>query len=160
MIKKNLWLQFLYFVFENQLTRTRVLFGTVFWFVVFTNMSTKFVLKKNQGFIWYSFLISCFYEYEYKIFDHCVVCPSLIYQFWLLFWPLCCLSFDWPILITLLTIVLSVLWLTNSDYSFDHCVVCPLIDQFWLLFWNLQTLLEHKFCTHIRKNNKSENCIK
>jgi hypothetical protein len=69
-------------------------------------------------------------------FDHCVVCP-LIDQFWLLFWPLCYLSFDLPILITLLTIVLSVLWFTNSDYSFDHCVIGPLIYQFWLLFWPL-----------------------
>ena len=36
-------------------------------------------------------------------FDHCVVCLSLIYGFWL---PLC----------YLLTIVLSVLWYTDSDY--------------------------------------------
>ena len=49
-------------------------------------------------------------------FDHCVVCPSLIYGFWLplwylrftasdypfgIFWPLCCLSFsDFRLLIT------------------------------------------------------------
>jgi hypothetical protein len=59
-------------------------------------------------------------------FDHCVVCSSLIYRFWLppfgIFWPLCCLFFfDLQILITslwyLLTIVLSVLlWFTDSDY--------------------------------------------
>jgi hypothetical protein len=40
-------------------------------------------------------------------FDHCVVCPSLTYGFWLPLWYL-------------LAIVLSVLlWLTASDYPFD-----------------------------------------
>jgi hypothetical protein len=83
-------------------------------------------------------------------FGHCVVCPSLIYSFWLplwylltivlsvllwfmdsdypfgIFWPLCCLSFfDLRILITPLV-------------SFVHCVVCPaLIYGFWLPLWYL-----------------------
>ena len=78
-------------------------------------------------------------------FCHCVVCPSLIYIFWLPLWYLS-------------VIVLSVLlWFTSSDYlfgiflslyclsffdlrllitslvSFCHCVVCPsLIYVFWL----------------------------
>jgi hypothetical protein len=83
-------------------------------------------------------------------FVHCVVCP-LIYDFWLPLWYL-------------LTIVLSVLWSTASDYlfgifwplcclsfdlrllitslvSFDHCVVCPLIYGFWLPLWYLLAIV-------------------
>ena len=57
-------------------------------------------------------------------FGLCLVCPSLIYRFWL---PLQ----------YLLAFVLSVLlWFTDSDYpsvSFGICVVCPsLIYRFWL----------------------------
>jgi hypothetical protein len=86
-------------------------------------------------------------------FDHCVVCPSLIYRLWLhlwylliivvsvllwfidfdytfgIFWSLCCLSFDLQIMITPLV-------------SFDHCGVCPtLIYRLWLLLWYLLTIL-------------------
>jgi hypothetical protein len=83
-------------------------------------------------------------------FDHYVVCPS-IDVFWLplwylltimlsvlrltssdypfgIFWPLCCLSFDWRLLITPLVF-------------FDHYVVCPSIDVFWLPFWYLLTIM-------------------
>ena len=92
-------------------------------------------------------------------FDHCVVCPSSIYGFWLPLWYL-----------QPLTIALSVLRFTDSDYhfgifnfwplrclsffdlrilittlvssTFDHCVVCPSsIYGFWLPLWYLQTLL-------------------
>ena len=46
-----------------------------------------------------------------------------------LFWPLCCLSFHLWLLITSLT---------SSNFScpfyFGHCVVCPSIYGFWLLF--------------------------
>jgi hypothetical protein len=45
-----------------------------------------------------------------------------------IFWPLCCLSFDWRLLITLLV-------------SFDHYVVCPSIDVFWLPLWYLLTIV-------------------
>ena len=78
--------------------------------------------------------------------DHCVVCP-LIYGFWLLlwyllvivlsvlwftasdysfgvFWPLCCLSFDLRLLITLLV-------------SCVQCVVSPVIYGFCWLLWCL-----------------------
>ena len=152
---------------------------------------------------------------HYVSFDHCIVCPPLIYGFWLpirylltivlsvllwftasdyslgIFWPLYCLSsFDLRLLIThlvsfdhcivcppliygfwllfryLLTIVMSVLWFTSSDYSlgifwplyclfsfdlrvlithwvsFDHCIVCPpLIYGFWLLIRYLLTIV-------------------
>jgi hypothetical protein len=86
-------------------------------------------------------------------FDHCVVCSSLIYWFWLPLWYY-------------LTIVLSVLlWYTDSDYlfviiwplcclfffdililitslvSFDHCVFCSFsIYWFWLPLWYLYLL--------------------
>jgi hypothetical protein len=76
--------------------------------------------------------------------DHCIVCP-LNYGFWSPLWYL-------------LTIVLSVLWITASDYPFDicwplyclsfelrllitpltyfdHCIVCPLNYGFWLPLW-------------------------
>ena len=87
-------------------------------------------------------------------FGHCVVCPCLIYRFWLplwyllaivlsvlvwftasdylfgIFWPLCCLSlFDLQLLIT-------------SLVSFGHCVVCPcLIYSFWLPLWYLLAIV-------------------
>ena len=83
-------------------------------------------------------------------FDHCVVCSSMIYGFWLhpwyllaivlsvllwytysdytlvIFWPLCCLFFyDIQILITPLV-------------SFGHCVFCSsMIYRFWLPPWYL-----------------------
>jgi hypothetical protein len=85
-----------------------------------------------------------------QTFGHCIVCPS-IYYFWLS-------PFD---IFKLLTIVLSVLLFTTSDYlplissnfwplyhlsfyllllitslwylqTFDHCIVCPSIYYFWL----------------------------
>ena len=87
-------------------------------------------------------------------FGHCIVCPCLIYSFWLplwyllaivlsvlvwftasdylfgIFWPLCCLSlFDLQLLIT-------------SLVSFGHCVVCPcLIYSFWLPLWYLLAIV-------------------
>jgi hypothetical protein len=83
-------------------------------------------------------------------FDHCVVCSSSVYGFWLplwyllaivlsvllqytdsdylfgIFWPLCCLFFfDIQILITLLV-------------SFGRCVVCSSsVYGFWLPLWYL-----------------------
>ena len=85
-------------------------------------------------------------------FDHCIVHPSLMYDFWLppFFWPMCCSPFfDVWLLITslwyLLTNVLfTLLWCMTSDYlplvSFDQCVVHPsLMYDFWLppfgIFW-------------------------
>jgi hypothetical protein len=77
-------------------------------------------------------------------FDHCIVC-SFIYDFWLPFWPLYCLSIDLWLLITLLTIVLSVHWFMTSDYPFGHCIVS--IDL-WLLITLLAIVLSvHWFMT-------------
>ena len=76
-------------------------------------------------------------------FGHCVVCPFVS----CFFWSLCCLSFC---LVFLLVIVLSVFlsrffWslccLSFCPVSFGHCVVCPLIYDFWLPIWYLQTFL-------------------
>jgi hypothetical protein len=83
-------------------------------------------------------------------FDYYVVCP-LTYSFWLPLWYL-------------LTIMLFVLWLTDSDYhcgiywllcclcfdlhllitslvSFDYYVVCLLTYSFWLPLWYLLTIM-------------------
>jgi hypothetical protein len=81
---------------------------------------------------------------RYLSVGHCIICP-LNYGFWLPLWYL-------------LAIVLSVLWITASDYLFDirwplyclsfelrllitsliyfgHCIVCPLNYGFWLPLW-------------------------
>jgi hypothetical protein len=81
---------------------------------------------------------------------HCIICP-LNYGFWLPLWYL-------------LAIVLSVLWITASDYLFnicwplyclsfqlpllithltsvDHCIVCPLNYGFWLSLWCLLAIV-------------------
>ena len=109
------------------------------------------------GIIW---PLCCVFFYDIPIliiplvsFDHCVVCSSMIYRFWLhpwyilaiglsvllwytdsdyplgIFWPLCCLFFyDIKTLITPLV-------------SFGHCVVwSSMIYRFWLplgIFWPL-----------------------
>jgi hypothetical protein len=52
-------------------------------------------------------------------------------NFWLtfgIFWPLCCLFFDFRILI-------------NPLVSFDHCVVCSSMFGFWLTLWYLLTIV-------------------
>jgi hypothetical protein len=56
-------------------------------------------------------------------FGHCIVCPSLIYVFWLPLWYL-------------LTIVLSVLWSTSSDYPVGiFWPLCCLSFFFWPLWY-------------------------
>ena len=64
---------------------------------------------------------------------HCIVCP-LNYGFWLPIWYT-------------LTILLSVLWITASDYPFD--ILWPLYYlsfelRFWLPLWYLQTILNSR----------------
>jgi hypothetical protein len=121
-----------------------------------------------------------------QTFDHCVVCPS-IYRFWLPLWPLqtfghcvvCPPIYEFWVpfdIFKLLTIVLSVLRFTDSDYlfgifkfwplcclssdlrilitlwylqTFDHCVVCPSIYRFWLPLWPLQTFGHCVVCSSI-----------
>ena len=85
-------------------------------------------------------------------FGHCIFCP-LIYGFWLPIWYT-------------LAILLSVLWITASDYLFDilwplyclsfelrllithliyfsHCIVCPLKYGFWLPLWYTLAIVLH-----------------
>jgi hypothetical protein len=58
------------------------------------------------GFVLLGLLFSVWRFVDYCLFlCHCIVCSSLIYGFWLPLWYL-------------LTIVLSVLWFTASDYPF------------------------------------------
>jgi len=66
-------------------------------------------------------------------FGLCIICPSLIYGFWLPFWYL-------------LGIVLSaLLWFTALIIpliSFGHCIICPsLIYGFWLPLWYLLVIV-------------------
>ena len=84
--------------------------------------------------------LCCLFLYNIQIlftplvsFEHCVVCSSMIYGFWLplgIFWPLCCLFFyDIQNLITLLL-------------SFGHCVVCSsMIYRFWVHPWYLLAIV-------------------
>ena len=83
-------------------------------------------------------------------FGYCIACP-LNYGFWLPIWYT-------------LAIILSVLWITTSDYPFDilwplyclsfelrllithfiyfgHCIVCPLHYGFWLPLWYLLAIV-------------------
>ena len=126
-------------------------------------------------------------------FGHCIVCPS-IYRFWLLLWylvaialsvlrftssgyscgilwPLYCLSFDLPLLVTPVvsfsycTVFLrftasgyscGILWplyclsfdlplLVTPVVFFGHCIVCPSIYRFWLLLWYLLVIVLSSF---------------
>jgi hypothetical protein len=84
---------------------------------------------------------------------HCVVCPSIIYWFWLplwyilaivlsallrfnyfdcpygIYWPLCCLSF------------FDLILLIAPRVYIGHCVVCPSIYGFWLPLWYLLAIV-------------------
>ena len=120
------------------------------------------------GIIW---PLCCVFFYDIPIliiplvsFDHCVVCSSMIYRFWLhpwyllaivlyvllwykdsdyplgIFWPLCCLIFyDIQIMITpwyILAIVLSVLlWYTDSDYPLVSFGHCVFFSSMIYRFW-------------------------
>ena len=66
-------------------------------------------------------------------FGHCIVCPTLIYAFWL---PL------WYLLANVSSVLLQCM---PSDYPFGifcHCIVCPtLICAFWLPLWYLLAIV-------------------
>jgi len=75
----------------------------------------------------------------FKPFDHCVVCSSSIYGFWLPLWPLCCLFFfDIRILITPLVSSTS-RWLFVLCLLTMCCLFSSSIYGFWLPLWYLQT---------------------
>ena len=131
------------------------------WYLLTIVLSVLLWLSASDypfGIFW---LLCCLSFFDFRLlitplvsFDHCVVCPSLTFGFWLplwylltivlsvllwlsasdypfgIFWPLCCLSFfDFRLLITPLV-------------SFYHCVVCPsLTFGFWLPLWYLLTIV-------------------
>ena len=87
-------------------------------------------------------------------FDHCVVCSSSIYGFWLLLWYLLTILLSVPLLFTASDCSFGICWplcclflfylrlLITRLVSFDHCVVCSSsIYGFWLLLWYLLTIL-------------------
>ena len=86
-------------------------------------------------------------------FDHCVVCSSSMYGFWMLLWYL-------QTFLVTRSLVLCVCFvdscLSFCTFSFDHCVVCSSMYGFWLLLWYLQTFLVTRslvlyvvFCTSL-----------
>ena len=86
-------------------------------------------------------------------FDHCVVCPSLFYGFWLPLWyllvivlsVLCFMDSDYPfgIFWSLCCLSFFVLWILITPLIyFGHCVVCPsLFYGFWLPLWYLLVIV-------------------
>ena len=138
-------------------TASDYLFG-IFWPLCCLSLFDLQLLITSFGIFWPLCCLSLF-DLQLLItslvsFGHCIVCPCLIYSFWLPLWYL-------------LAIVLSVLvWFTASDYlfgifwplyclslfdlqllitslvSFGHCVVCPcLIYSFWLPLWYLLAIV-------------------
>jgi hypothetical protein len=81
-----------------------------------------------------------FYYVDYRClffctfsFDHCVVCSSSIYGFWL---PL------WYLLVIVLSVLLRYTILITPLVSFGHCVVCSSsIYGFWLPLWYLLVIV-------------------
>ena len=87
-------------------------------------------------------------------FGHCIVCPTLIYAFWLPHWYLLaivssvvlqCMSSDYPFVICWQLYRLSyfdLCLLITSLVSFGHCIVCPTsIYAFWLPLWYLLAIV-------------------
>jgi hypothetical protein len=87
-------------------------------------------------------------------FGHCIVCPTLIYDFWLPHWYLLaivssvvlqCMSSDYPFVICWPLYRLSYFDLSlliTPLVSFVHCIVCPsLIYAFWLSLWYLLAIV-------------------
>ena len=110
------------------------------------------------GIIWplyrLSYFDSCLLITSLVSFDHCIVCPTLIYAFWLPHWYLLAIvssvllqymSSDYPFVICWPLYRLSYFdWclLITSLVSFDHCIVCPtLIYAFWLPHWYLLAIV-------------------
>ena len=86
--------------------------------------------------------------------DHCIVCPSSIYDFWLPLWNLVAIALSVLPRFTTSDYPFGILWplyflsfldlrlLITILVSFGHCVVCSSsIYEFWLPFWYLQTFL-------------------
>ena len=107
-------------------------FVAIVWSVLFRFMASDYPFS----------IFKLFLSYCPFFCGHCMVCPFLIYGFWLplwylqtllilssvFVWQLCGMSFDLRLLITPLVS-------SNSSYpivfSFGHCVVCPLSYGSW-----------------------------
>jgi hypothetical protein len=133
-------------------------FWLSFWYLLTIVLSVLLLFTDSDypfGIVW---PLCCLFFYlriliiPFVSFDHCVVCSSSIFGFWLsllyrlaivlsvlllftdsddpfgIFWPLCCLFFYLRILMILLV-------------SFGHCVVCSSIYGFWLSLWYLLTIV-------------------
>ena len=84
---------------------------------------------------------------------HCIVCPSSIYDFWLLLWYLVAIllsvlprsttsdypfGFLWPLYcLSFLDLRLMITHLVSCG----HCIVCPSIYDFWLPLWYLVAIV-------------------
>ena len=110
------------------------------------------------GIIWplyrLSYFDSCLLITSLVSFDHCIVCPTLIYALWLPLWYLLALvssvllrfmPFDYPFGIFWPLYLLSyfdLCLLITHLVSFGHCIVCPTsIHAFWLTLWYLLTIV-------------------
>ena len=87
-------------------------------------------------------------------FGHCIICPTLIYAFWLPYWYLLaivssvllrCMPSDYPFGIFWPLYRLSyfdLCLLIIHSVSVGHCIVCPSsIDAFWLPLWYLLAIV-------------------
>ena len=87
-------------------------------------------------------------------FGHCIICPTLIYAFWLPYWYLLaivssvllrCMPSDYPFGIFWPLYRLSyfdLCLLIIHSVSVGHCIVCPSsIDAFWLPLWYLVAIV-------------------
>jgi hypothetical protein len=126
-----------------------------FWYTLAIVLSVLWITASDYPFdiLWPLYCLS--FELRLLVtsliyFGHCIVCP-LNYGFWLPIWYT-------------LAIVLSVLWITASNYPFDilwplyflsfelrllitpliyidHCIACPLNYGFWLPIWYLLAIV-------------------
>jgi hypothetical protein len=87
-------------------------------------------------------------------FDHCVVCPSLPYGFWLSLWYLLAIVLYVLLCFTASDYLIGIFWslycmfffalrlLIISLVSFDHCIVCSSLPYgFWLSLWYLLAIV-------------------
>ena len=87
-------------------------------------------------------------------FGHCIVCPSSIYDFWLLLWYLVAIVLSFPPRFTTSDYPFGILWplhwlslldlrlLITPLVSCGHCTFCPFsIYDFWLPLWYLVAIV-------------------
>ena len=130
-------------------------FWLPFWYLLAIALSVLWFTTSDCpfGIFWPLYCLSCDLRLlitQLVSFGHCIICPA-IYHVWLPLWYF-------------LTIALSVLRFTTSDFpfgifwplyclscdlpllitplvSFGHCIVCPAIYHFWLLLWYLLAIV-------------------